>query len=129
MTIKDKITAYLQADHRQSIFVEELGETIFYNPITVLEMEKILVLSQAGSGGQSKDYHLSVVIEKAEEEGGAKIFSLTDRPMLERLPWRVVTRISNAIQGGYSVRDARNDLKKTPSDAPSSPSASESGVF
>ena len=113
MSIKDSFLQYLQelkkSESRKQVHVKEIGVTIYFTPVTVCEQEKIFSLS--GGGAQSKQFHLATVIEKAENEDGSKIFDIQDKPFLEQLPWRVITRISNAIQGDYSVEKA----KKTPS--------------
>ncbi len=113
---KDSMIQYLQeiqkSDSRKEIFVKELNEKIFFSPVTVIEQE--IIFSKSADGARSKDFHLATIIEKAENEDGSKIFSIEDRPILEKLPWRVITRISNAIQGDYSVEEAKKNSKETP---------------
>ncbi len=115
MSVKEKIQTYLQSDRRRSIYVKELDETIFFSPVMVLEQERIFTRSQGGAN--SKEFHLATIIEKAENEEGLKLFSAEDSGLLEKLDWKIITRISNAIQGGYSVEKAKEELKKTPFDA------------
>ncbi len=114
---KDSMIQYLQEirkpESRKEIFVKELNEKIYFSPVTVLEQEAIFARSAGGS--QSKGFHLATIVEKAEAEDGKKIFSLEDWPILEKLPWRVITRISNAIQGDYSVEEAKKNSSPTAS--------------
>lgn len=114
---KDAMIRYLQeiqkAEVRKEIFVQEIKEKIYYSPVTVLDQE--IIFSKSAGGANSKDFHIATIIEKAENEDGSKIFSIEDRPMLEKLPWRVITRISNAIQGDYSVEEAKKNSSEIPS--------------
>jgi len=111
MSFKDKMIEYLQTDRRKSIAVHELDETIYFSPVTVLEMEKIMTIAQ----GQTSATHVWTVIEKAEDESGKKIFTVEDKPMLEKLDWNIITRISGEILKVASV----SDLKKTSETIPS----------
>ncbi len=108
---KDTMIKYLQEiqKSRKELFVEELKEKIFYSPVTVADQEWIFARSNRGAN--SKDFHISTIILKAENEDGSKIFSPEDVPTLEKLPWRVVTRISNIIQGDQSVEEAKKNSK------------------
>jgi hypothetical protein len=113
MSLKEKIINYLQSDRRKEYHIPEFGETIYFTPVTVLEMEKIMTLS--GGGTSSKDFHLWTIIEKAEDEKGQKIFSIEDRPYLEKMDWSIVSRISNEIQRTISFDEAKKNSSITPS--------------
>jgi len=76
--------------------IPELDETIYFTPVNVLEMEKIMTIS--GGGASSKDFHIWTIIEKAEDSEGKKVFTIEDRPYLEKMDWAIVSRISNEIQ-------------------------------
>ena len=94
--LRDKVIEYLQKDRRRSVEIPELDGTIYFTPVTVLEMEKIMTLS--GSGASSKDFHIWSIIEKAEDAEGKKVFSIEDKPYLEKMDWAIISRISNEIQ-------------------------------
>lgn len=130
MNFKESLISYLQdlqkPENRKSVFFKELDQTIYFSPVTVLDQEKIF--AQSGGGSQSKEFHLFTIIEMAQAEDGSKIFEASDRAILEKLPWRVVTRISNAIQSDYSVEAAKKNLKETPSGESFSPSPTGSDV-
>ena len=66
--LRDKILNYLQKDKHRSVEIPELDETIYFTPVTVLEMEKIMTMSAAGAS--SKDFHIWTLIEKAEDSEG-----------------------------------------------------------
>ena len=76
--------------------IPELDETIYFTPVNVLEMEKIMTIS--GGGASSKDFHIWSIIEKAEDSEGKKVFTIEDKPYLEKMDWAIVSRISNEIQ-------------------------------
>jgi len=111
MSFKDKMFEYLQSDRRRSIFVPELDETIYFSPVTVLEMEKIMTISQ----GQTSATHVWTMIEKAEDESGKKIFDAGDKPMLEKLDWNIITRITGEILKIAPVAEVKKTSEKTPS--------------
>lgn len=94
--LRDKVIEYLQKDRRRSVEIPELDEMIYFTPVTVLEMEKIMTLS--GGGASSKDFHIWTIIEKAEDSEGKKVFTIEDKPYLEKMDWAIVSRISNEIQ-------------------------------
>jgi hypothetical protein len=111
MSFKDKMIDYLQSDRRRSIFVPELQETIYYSPVTVLEMEKIMTISQ----GQTSATHVWTLIEKAEDESGKKIFGVEDKPILEKLDWNIITRITGEILRVAPVAEVKKTSKIIPS--------------
>ena len=94
--LRDKVIEYLQKDRRRSMEIPELDETIYFTPVNVLEMEKIMTIS--GGGASSKDFHIWTIIEKAEDSEGKKVFTIEDKPYLEKMDWAIVSRISNEIQ-------------------------------
>lgn len=95
MPLKEKILDYLQKDKHRSVEIPEVDETIYFTPVTVLEMEKIMTVS--GGGASSKDFHVWTIIEKAEDSEGKKIFSIEDKVYLEKMDWIIISRISNEI--------------------------------
>ena len=96
MALRDKVIEYLQKDRRRSVEIPDLDETIYFTPVNVLEMEKIMTLSDGGAS--SKDFHIWTIIEKAEDSEGKKVFTIEDKPYLEKMDWAIVSRISNEIQ-------------------------------
>jgi hypothetical protein len=111
--LRDKIIEYLQKDRKRSIEIPELEETIYFTPVTVLEMEKIMTLS--GGGASSKDFHVQTIIEKAEDAEGKKVFSIEDKSYLEKMDWAIIVRISNEIQKIASFEDTKKNSLIPPS--------------
>lgn len=113
MALKEKIFEYLHANRRREIFIAEFDETIYFTPVTVLEMEKIMTLS--GQGASSKDFHIATIIEKAEDANGRKIFGIEDKPFLEKMDWSIISRISNEIQRLERFEETKKNSPITPS--------------
>ena len=113
MDFKQKVMGYLQQDHRVSVEITEPGleATIYFTPITVIEFDKILTMSQGSSSG----IHIWTLIEKAEDEAGKKMFSTEDKPFLEKLPWGVVNQITSKILKIPTVEETKKNSEKTPS--------------
>jgi hypothetical protein len=111
MSFKEKMIEYLQRDRRRSIYVSELDETIYFSPVTVLEMEKILTVSQ----GQTSATHVWALIEKAEDADGKKIFSVEDKPILEKLDWKIVTGITGEMLNVLPIPEVKKTLETAPS--------------
>ena len=109
MGFKERMISYLQErdkpENRRTVYVDELKETIYYKPVTAMEMDRIL--AQSGGGSANKDYHVAMIIEKSEDESGAKIFTMADKPVLEQLDSRIVSRVSNAIWGGIDIKEQK----------------------
>jgi len=112
MSLKEKMMEYLNSDRRKSIYVPELNETIFFTPVTVMQMEKIMTAAQGGTSAT----HIWILIEKAEHEDGSKAFTVEDKPFIELLDWNIVTRISGEILKVIPV----SEVKKTSENSPSS---------
>ncbi len=123
MALKEKVYNYFRENQKRSFYVERFDETIYFSPVTVLEMQKISTLS--GEGGNRKDFPVWTLIEKAEDSEGKKIFTIEDKPFLEKLPWRIVVDISEAIHGMAGGEEIKKNLEKMPSQEISSPSAIE----
>jgi hypothetical protein len=123
MALKEKIYNFFRENQKRSFHVEKFDETIYFSPVTVLEMQKFTTLS--GEGKDQKDFHIWTIIEKAEDSEGKKIFSVEDKPFLEKLPWRVVIDISEAIHGLPNVKEIKKNLETISSQETSSPSVTE----
>ena len=113
MDFKQKVMGYLQQDHRVSVEITEPGleATIYFSPITVIEFDKILTMSQGSSSG----IHIWTLIEKAEDEQGKKMFSIEDKPFLERLPWTVVNQVTSKILKVSTIEETKKNFGTTPS--------------
>ena len=120
MSLKEKIYDHVSHPVRREIQVPEFEETVYYTPITVLEMEKILTLS--GRGASTKDFHIWTLIEKAEDADGKKIFSIEDKPILEKMGWKTLIDITNKIGGTVPPGETKKNWSQTDTENSSSPS-------
>lgn len=113
MNFKDKFLEYLQKDHRRSVQITEPGleETIYFTPLTVLEMEKVRTVSQ----GANAAFNVWLLIEKAEDEAGKKLFAAEDKPFLEKMPWSVITDITAEILKIPAIEELKKTLNQIPS--------------
>jgi hypothetical protein len=91
--------------------------------VTVLEMQKLSTLS--GEAKDRKDFHIWTLIEKVEDAEGKKIFTVEDKPFLEKLPWRVVIDISEAIHNMAGGEGIKKNLETISSPETFSPSVTE----
>jgi len=108
MALKEKIREYPGKREKKSVTVSEFGETIWFTPITVREMQNIKIKSQIRGNDlipRIDDAAFSVwtIIEKAQDENGNKLFNETDKPFLEQLDFYIVTKISNAMHSTESL--------------------------
>jgi len=113
MGLKEKVYTFLQENKRTEIHIPELGETAFSSPVTTVDMEKILTLSNRGQ--DSKDFHVWTIIEKLEDQEGRKIFGPEDKPFIEKLPWKMVIEISGKIQDLTEIAEVKKTSEKTTS--------------
>ena len=115
--VQEKFLDYLKKDRRRSFNLKEFDPdlycVIFYSPMTVLDMEKILTLS--GGGASTKDFHIFTILEKAETENGEKAFSIDFRPHLEKMDWDIISGISNRINRRPLVSEVKKTSEITPS--------------
>ena len=85
--------------------------TVYFTPLTVLEMQKVKTLSQ----GDDTAFGTWLVIEKVEDEAGNKCFSAEDKPILEKSDWDLVNEINKRILKLTPPAEVKKTLEKTPS--------------
>ena len=81
----------------------ELILKVFWSPLTIADRDTInstLIAMNKGQEEGSLDFALQVIVTKAEDESGAKIFSTADLPALRReIPMSVLLDIMTKMQG------------------------------
>ena len=102
----DKLKQAFSVEERSnySIFKgEELILKIFWSPLTIADRDTInstLIAMNKGQEEGSLDFALQVILTKAEDESGAKLFTATDLPSLRReIPLAVLLDIMTKMQG------------------------------
>ena len=101
----DKLCKAFSVDKRRSYAVKSGGEvvlTIYWTPLTIAERDSInqtLLALKLGEAEGNLDFAIQMLIEKAQDEAGKKLFSDGDRPKIRRqLPMNVVLDIMSKMQ-------------------------------
>jgi len=102
----DKLKKAFSIEERSSYSIfkgEELVLKIFWSPLTIADRDTInstLVAMNKGQEEGSLDFALQVILTKAEDESGVKMFSSADLPALRReIPMSVLVDIMTKMQG------------------------------
>ena len=101
----DKLKKAFSVEERSSYSIfkgEELILKIFWSPITIADRDTINRTLMAMNKGQeegSLDFALQVIVTKAEDESGTKLFTQADLPVLRReIPLGVLLDIMQKMQ-------------------------------
>ena len=101
----DKLKKAFSVEERSSYSIlkgEELILKIFWSPLTIADRDTINTTLLAMNKGQeegSLDFALQVIVTKAEDESGAKLFTAADLPSLRReIPLAVLLAIMTKMQ-------------------------------
>jgi len=101
----DKLRKAFSVEERSSYSMfkgEELILKIFWSPLTIADRDTINSTLMAMNKGQeegSLDFALQVIVTKAEDESGAKMFTAADLPSLRReIPMSVLIDLMTKMQ-------------------------------
>ena len=101
----DKLKAAFSVEERSSYSIfkgEKLILKIFWSPLTIADRDTInstLIAMNKGQQEGSLDFALQVIVTKAEDESGAKMFTSGDLPALRReIPLSVLLDIMTKMQ-------------------------------
>ena len=102
----DKLRKAFSVEARSSYTIRD-GDTvvlkIFWRPLTIADRDRINDLIQTlnkGNDENSLEFALQTIIQKAEDEGGTKLFSQGDRAALRNeLPMSILLDIMTKMQG------------------------------
>ena len=101
----DKLRKAFNVDARSSYAIkkgDELGLKLYWIPLTIADRDRINNVVEAmklGNSESSLDFAVQMVIEKAEDEDGKKLFQSGDRPFLiNKLPMSVLLDIMAKMQ-------------------------------
>ncbi len=102
MSIIEKIKAHNSKIQNEAVevLIDEWDTTIYLTPVTVAEQHKITRLSPNG-----KDLEVNIILEKAKDKEGNKLFSLDDKDELRKVPLALMNKILSPIL---------SDINKTP---------------
>lgn len=109
MGLGAKIAARRQ-HNRVCVMVPEWGEDkpleIFAGPLTCFDLDRIQKKHKDFLNSQSIEGMVDLIILKAEDKDGERLFSLEDKPHLMREPISVVARVSSELLGSVnSIED------------------------
>ena len=101
----DKLKAAFSVEERSSYSIfkgKELILKIFWTPLTIADRDTInstLIAMNKGQQEGSLDFALQVIVTKAEDESGAKLFTSGDLPSLRReIPLSVLLDLMQKMQ-------------------------------
>lgn len=94
----------------RSLHVPEWDVTIYWKPITGKEQEKIARAIKAKGSGSDAEYVYRLLIEKAEDEEGEKLFSIAEIEELKTgYDAMVIARIVQAMTETLTVEQAEKN--------------------
>ena len=101
----DKLKEAFSVQERSSYSMfkgEKLILKIFWSPLTIADRDTInstLIAMNKGQEQGNLDFALQVIVTKAEDESGAKLFSTADLPSLRReIPLSVLLDLMSKMQ-------------------------------
>ena len=102
----DKLRQAFSVEERSSYSIfkgNELILKVFWSPLTIADRDTInstLIAMNKGQEEGSLDFALQVIVTKAEDESGTKLFTTADLPSLRReIPLAVLLDIMGKMQG------------------------------
>lgn len=102
----DKLRKAFNVEARNSYTIKNGDEVVlkvFWRPLTIADRDRIndvIKTLNKGDDENSLEFALQTIIQKAEDEGGAKLFSQGDRAALRNeLPMSILIDIMTKMQG------------------------------
>lgn len=102
----DRLKKAFSVDTRSSYTIKNGAETVlkvFWRPLTLADRDKIndvLLAMNKGSEENSLEFALQIIIQKAEDENGNRLFQDGDRMALRtQLPMNILLDIMTKMQG------------------------------
>tara|TARA_A100001388_G_scaffold264920_1_gene236623 strand:+ start:452 stop:823 length:372 start_codon:yes stop_codon:yes gene_type:complete len=101
----DKLKQAFSLNTKSSYSIYKNGEvvlTVYWTPLTIADRDTInatLIATNKGQEEGSLDFALQVIINKAEDENGQKLFAEGDKPSLRReIPLSVLLELMSKMQ-------------------------------
>jgi hypothetical protein len=101
----DKLKQAFSLNTKSSYSIYKNGEvvlTVYWTPLTIADRDTInatLIATNKGQEEGSLDFALQVIINKAEDESGQKLFAEGDKPSLRReIPLAVLLELMTKMQ-------------------------------
>jgi len=113
----DMLCKAFSVEERSSYTIKKGGEVVlklYWKPLTIADRDSINKTMRALNLGRSEDnldFAIQMLIRKAEDEAGNRLFSDGDRAKIQnRLPMSIVLDIMSKMQGLDEVEEA-DELK------------------
>jgi hypothetical protein len=113
----DMLCKAFSVEERSSYTIKKSGEVViklYWKPLTIADRDSINKTMRALNLGRSEDnldFAIQMLIRKAEDEAGNRVFSDGDRAKIQnRLPMSIVLDIMSKMQGLDEVEEA-DELK------------------
>ena len=101
----DKLKQAFSLNTKSSYSIYKNGQvilTVYWTPLTIADRDTInatLIATNTGQEEGSLDFALQVIINKAEDKNGQKLFSEGDKPSLRReIPLAVLLELMTKMQ-------------------------------
>tara|TARA_R100000700_G_scaffold13136_1_gene18545 strand:+ start:619 stop:990 length:372 start_codon:yes stop_codon:yes gene_type:complete len=108
----DKLCQAFSVEERSSYTIKKGDEVIiklYWKPLTIADRDSINKTMKALNLGRTEDnmdFAIQMVIRKAEDEAGNRVFSDADRAKIQnRLPMSIVLDIMSKMQGIEEVEE------------------------
>lgn len=116
----DKLCKAFNVEERSSYAIKSGKEVVlklYWTPLTIADRDKIndtLQALKAGDKDGGMDFAIQMLIQKAEDEAGNKLFQSGDRAKIKnRLPMNVVVDIMAKMQGLEEVEEPEEVKSET----------------
>ena len=113
----DMLCKAFSVEERSSYTIKKGGEVViklYWKPLTIADRDSINKTMKALNLGRTEDnldFAIQMLIRKAEDKAGNRVFSDGDRAKIQnRLPMSIVLDIMSKMQGMEEVEEA-DDLK------------------
>lgn len=110
MSLAKRIAARQDAD-RRTLEVAEWGEDdsspliVYYGPFLAIEMDRVQRKHPNFLNSMTMAGMVEIILMKAEDKDGSKLFTLEDKPTLMREPLTLITRVAGAMMSSESVEE------------------------
>ena len=104
MSIRDKIKERLNVAPN-SFYVEEWDEKVFATPLSCGDMSKLQSKHPNFLGNMSGEAMVDLILLKALNSEGEKMFDLEDKPILLRESMSVISSVVAGILGSQTTED------------------------
>lgn len=110
MSLAKRLAARQDAE-RRTIEVAEWGEDesspqiIYYGPFLAIEMDKVQRKHPNFLQSMTMAGMVEIIVMKAEDKDGNKLFTIDDKPTLMREPLTLITRVAGALMTSATVEE------------------------